>query len=100
MMLRCPTASLHAHLLAVLGVSILALASLASLVSADVASADAIASSLPLATVGKDTLGQAFASSFAMIIVSELGDKTFFIAAVLAMRQDRRCVFIGAAGAL
>jgi len=48
----------------------------------------------------KDTLGAAFGSSFAMIIVSELGDKTFFIAAILAMRQDRRFVFLGAAGAL
>ena len=46
-----------------------------------------------------DTLGQqagspynpeffkAFMSSLAMIIVSEIGDKTFFIAAILAMKQ-------------
>jgi len=86
-----------AHPTAILGVSIVALA---SLVSAEVAiSSDAIAASLPL-VVAKDTLGQAFASSFAMIIVSELGDKTFFIAAILAMRMDRLSVFIGAAGAL
>jgi putative Ca2+/H+ antiporter (TMEM165/GDT1 family) len=77
-----------------MGMSVLAIA---TVVSAEVArSPDAIAS----LAVGKDTLGQAFASSFAMIMVSELGDKTFFIAAILAMRQDRRFVFIGAAGAL
>ena len=35
-----------------------------------------------------------------MIIVSELGDKTFFIAAIMAMRHPRTTVFIGAIGAL
>lgn len=34
-----------------------------------------------------------------MIIVTELGDKTFFIAAVLAMRDDRLMIFGGAIGA-
>jgi len=32
--------------------------------------------------------------------VTEIGDKTFFIAAVLAMRQDRWAVYLGAVGAL
>eukprot|EP00927_Polykrikos_kofoidii_P034352 TRINITY_DN2915_c0_g1_i1.p1 TRINITY_DN2915_c0_g1~~TRINITY_DN2915_c0_g1_i1.p1 ORF type:complete len:324 (+),score=50.88 TRINITY_DN2915_c0_g1_i1:68-973(+) len=44
--------------------------------------------------------GESFVESFAMIIVTELGDKTFFIAALLAMRNDRLPVFCGAAGAL
>ncbi|SPO30854.1 uncharacterized protein UTRI_05524_B [Ustilago trichophora] len=35
-------------------------------------------------------------SSFVMIIVSEIGDKTFLIAAILAMRQSRLIVFSGA----
>ena len=39
-------------------------------------------------------------SSFSMIIVSEIGDKTFLIAAILAMRQSRSIVFSGAFGAL
>ncbi|PWN34281.1 UPF0016-domain-containing protein, partial [Meira miltonrushii] len=39
-------------------------------------------------------------SSFSMIIVSEIGDKTFLIAAILAMRQSRSIVFGGAFGAL
>lgn len=39
-------------------------------------------------------------SSFSMIVVSEIGDKTFLIAAILAMRQPRPIVFLGAFGAL
>lgn len=42
----------------------------------------------------------AFVSSVSVIIVSELGDKTFFIAAIMAMRHSRLTVFIGAIGAL
>eukprot|EP00656_Telonema_subtile_P034753 TRINITY_DN38799_c0_g1_i1.p1 TRINITY_DN38799_c0_g1~~TRINITY_DN38799_c0_g1_i1.p1 ORF type:complete len:342 (+),score=90.18 TRINITY_DN38799_c0_g1_i1:141-1166(+) len=41
-----------------------------------------------------------FMASFAMIILSELGDKTFFIAAILAMRHPRMVVFLGAIAAL
>ena len=41
---------------------------------------------------------QAFFNSVSMIIVTELGDKTFFIAAVLAMRYDRLVIFSGAIG--
>ena len=32
----------------------------------------------------------AFTTSLLLIIISELGDKTFFIAAILAMRHPRR----------
>ena len=35
-----------------------------------------------------------------MIIVSEIGDKTFFIAAIMAMRHSRVVVLTGALGAL
>ncbi|XP_035680839.1 transmembrane protein 165-like isoform X1 [Branchiostoma floridae] len=42
----------------------------------------------------------AFIASLSVIIVSELGDKTFFIAAIMAMRYSRVTVFIGALGAL
>ncbi|KAI0364926.1 UPF0016-domain-containing protein [Pilatotrama ljubarskyi] len=38
--------------------------------------------------------------SFAMIIVSEIGDKTFLIAAILAMRHPRLVVFAGAFASL
>ena len=43
---------------------------------------------------------QGFWSSLAMIIVSEIGDKTFFIAAILAMKHSRFIVWLGAATAL
>lgn len=39
-------------------------------------------------------------SSFSAIIATEIGDKTFFIAAVLSMRNDRMAVFGGAICAL
>lgn len=43
---------------------------------------------------------QVLLQSFAMIIVSEIGDKTFLIAAILAMRHPRMVVFAGAFGSL
>jgi len=43
---------------------------------------------------------QGFWSSLAMIIVSEIGDKTFFIAAILAMKHSRFIIWLGGAGAL
>lgn len=42
----------------------------------------------------------ALTQSFAMIIASEIGDKTFLIAAILAMRHPRAVVFAGAFGSL
>ena len=42
----------------------------------------------------------AFIASFSVIVVSELGDKTFFIAAIMAMRHSRLTVFAGAMSAL
>lgn len=42
----------------------------------------------------------AFIASLSVIIVSELGDKTFFIAAIMAMRHSRLVVFSGAILAL
>ncbi|MBW4479904.1 MAG: TMEM165/GDT1 family protein [Tolypothrix brevis GSE-NOS-MK-07-07A] len=41
-----------------------------------------------------------FTAALLLITVSELGDKTFFIAAILAMRHSRRLVLIGAIAAL
>lgn len=42
----------------------------------------------------------AFTASLLLITISELGDKTFFIAAILAMRHARRWVLVGAVLAL
>jgi len=51
----------------------------------------------PVVTLG---LVHAFVASLSVIIVSELGDKTFFIAAIMAMRHSRITVFAGAISAL
>lgn len=42
----------------------------------------------------------AFVASFSVIVVSEIGDKTFFIAAIMAMKHPRMTVFLGAISAL
>ena len=42
----------------------------------------------------------AFVASISVIIVSELGDKTFFIAAIMAMRHSRLVIYAGAMTAL
>jgi len=46
------------------------------------------------------TIFSAFAQSLSSIIVSELGDKTFFIAAIMSMRYSRIAVLLGALLAL
>ncbi|KAK9818180.1 hypothetical protein WJX72_008306 [[Myrmecia] bisecta] len=50
--------------------------------------------------VNMDDVVEGFLKSWGMILVSEIGDKTFFIAAVMAMKNRRRTVFAGAIGAL
>lgn len=50
--------------------------------------------------VNSDTSVEVLAQGFAMIIASEIGDKTFLIAAILAMRHPRAVVFAGAFGSL
>ena len=41
-----------------------------------------------------------FSESISVILVSEIGDKTFFIAAILAMRNNKLIVFLAALSAL
>jgi len=41
-----------------------------------------------------------FGESISMILVSEIGDKTFFIAAILAMRNNKLVVFLAAVSSL
>ncbi|CAA2977575.1 GDT1-like protein 4 isoform X1 [Olea europaea var. sylvestris] len=43
---------------------------------------------------------QGLTKSLAMTVISEIGDKTFFAAAILAMRHPRRLVLSGCLGAL
>eukprot|EP01138_Halocafeteria_seosinensis_P011672 gb/GECG01011928.1/.p1 GENE.gb/GECG01011928.1/~~gb/GECG01011928.1/.p1 ORF type:complete len:401 (+),score=46.94 gb/GECG01011928.1/:1-1203(+) len=53
-----------------------------------------------LPSLGVHRFWDALTSSIAMTIVTELGDKTFCIAAIMAMQRSRYAVFIGAALAL
>ena len=43
---------------------------------------------------------EGFLASWSLILVSEIGDKTFFIACLMAMRYPRLIVFVGAISAL
>lgn len=61
---------------------------------------DLIPSLSTLAASTSDFNSQSFFASFAMIVISELGDKTFLIAALMAMKHDRMVVFAAAFGAL
>lgn len=49
---------------------------------------------------GEMNFMHAFVAALSMIIVTELGDKTFFIAAIMAMNHARLTVFAGAMLAL
>ena len=46
------------------------------------------------------TNGMAFLLSFVTILVCEIGDKTFFLAMVMAMKYNQMVVFVGSYGAL
>lgn len=46
------------------------------------------------------TNSTAFMLSFVTILVCEIGDKTFFLAMVMAMKYNQMIVFIGSYGAL
>lgn len=58
--------------------------------------------SSPKAILAEEHLNfmEAFIKTFFLILVSEIGDKTFFIAAIMAMKHPRMMVFIGAISAL
>lgn len=61
-------------------------------------------SATPLsAAAGAAALGgfaPAFWASLSMIIATELGDRTFFLAAIMAMKHDRMAVFLGVMAAM
>eukprot|EP01116_Phalansterium_solitarium_P022041 TRINITY_DN7134_c0_g1_i1.p1 TRINITY_DN7134_c0_g1~~TRINITY_DN7134_c0_g1_i1.p1 ORF type:complete len:240 (+),score=27.34 TRINITY_DN7134_c0_g1_i1:55-774(+) len=62
---------------------------------------DAIEPSLALVSSGPvHEFFPAFTASFGMILVTEIGDRTFFVAAIMAMRYARLTVLAGAYGAL
>jgi len=51
-------------------------------------------------TISDDDFLHGFLAALSVIIVSELGDKTFFIAAILSMKHPRLTVFAGAIASL
>jgi putative Ca2+/H+ antiporter (TMEM165/GDT1 family) len=53
-----------------------------------------------MSSADEESSPRAMFNSLAMIVVSEIGDKTFLLAAILAMRHARLPVFAGAFGAL
>jgi hypothetical protein len=55
---------------------------------------------VPAGIVGDNPLTEGFVSGFLLIFFSEIGDKTFFIALLLALRQPKSAVFAGTFGAL
>lgn len=57
-------------------------------------------SSAHAATVGGGLAESSFVQALSLIFVSELGDKTFFIATLLAARASKLLTFTGCAGAL
>mmetsp|Transcript_26409 Transcript_26409/g.45172 ORF Transcript_26409/g.45172 Transcript_26409/m.45172 type:complete len:256 (+) Transcript_26409:20-787(+) len=58
------------------------------------------ASEVPVATPLIGNFAQAFAEAFGVIMATEIGDRTFFIAAIMAMRHSRLVVWSGAVAAL
>lgn len=57
----------------------------------------AVSSETPMLSLTNNFVSATVNSLF-MILVTEIGDKTFFIAAVLAMRHARLVVYFGAMG--
>ena len=50
--------------------------------------------------IGDSPLREGIVSGFLLILFSELGDKTFFLALLLALKENKALVFAGTFGAL
>lgn len=51
-------------------------------------------------SLGNEAFREGLVSGFLLILFSELGDKTFFIAVLLALKKNKGLVFAGTFGAL
>jgi len=71
-----------------------------ALVLLPIALADDAVVAAAAASSGVTGFGEAFMASIGVIFGTELGDKTFFIAAIMSMRHPRFTVWFGAVGAL
>jgi len=83
----------HRHLAVLL---LIAVVLVAAQDGTETASSDGTASTV----FSFDGFSHAFGESFAVILATEIGDRTFFIAAIMAMRHSRLIVWLGAAAAL
>ncbi|KAK4534041.1 hypothetical protein CDCA_CDCA01G0066 [Cyanidium caldarium] len=63
-------------------------------------SASVVATSAATANSALHAFANGYTASLALVFFSEIGDKTFFIAALLAMKYSRIAVLFGTAGAL
>lgn len=68
--------------------------------AADAAPAIPIASAAMSSVFGERLTSSGFFQAFSLVFVSEIGDKTFFIAALLAAKSSRFVSFVGSVGAL
>lgn len=62
-----------------------------------------LAAALPavvLVPLGMESLADGFYQSVPLVFVSEIGDKTFFLSAIIAMREGRSVAFAGSMAAL
>lgn len=50
--------------------------------------------------IGDSPLREGIVSGFLLILFSELGDKTFFLALLLALKENKALIFAGTFGAL
>lgn len=55
---------------------------------------------MPAGLVGDSPLREGAVQGFLLILFSELGDKTFFLAVLLALKENKGIVFAGTFGAL
>lgn len=103
---RVPGTSCSTDLNSTTGAGVAALSTLAVLMLASLAapqSASAAVSDLSVSIpglVGDSPFREGFVSGFLLIFFSEIGDKTFFIALLLALQRPKGVVFAGTFGAL
>lgn len=86
-----PETKLRSHVAPVLATTFL--------VGGALTTAAAPAAAVSLGSSFESLVGAGFVQAFSLIFVSELGDKTFFIAALLAAKFSRIVSFVGSVGA-
>ena len=92
----------HLHQKLRLGASLaLATAAFVALPQSGLATTDATLAAVTTSTSLLDSLSQTgFYQAFSLVFLSEIGDKTFFIAGLLAMKTSRLVSYLGSMGAL